>query len=514
MIGVQERTSIAITLDFNYICIHTQLYTKMPSLLVDRTDEVRELRRLAHSNKPELALLTGRRRVGKTYLLTHAWEEERLFLYTASRTTAAINRRQLLSDFAAWSGTEIQSEDHPTWRSMFNLLLDVAGQLREEYPVVLVLDEFQYLTDTSDGAADVASELNAAWERQKGVPPILLVLAGSAIGTMEALAGGGGPLYGRFSWHHKLRPFNYVYASEMTPFPDLRDRALAYGVFGGTPRYLASLNIQKSLASNIIRLMIRPGGEVRQSVETALDQEDGLRDVSKYRAIVHAIATGSTVRNEIAQQTGLGNDTGLIHKLNGLIDLGYIEIRRNIDARPREAVRYAVSDPAFRFHQKFVEPAASIIERYTPERAWETSIAARVDTYMGLTFEKMAGQAYDHLADRLGVPLVREWGRWEGTDQAGRSLEIDLLAELVDGRMLSGAVKWNREPVSGKLHWDHMDMLQRAAHAGRKWAYRALEPGAVVVYVAAGGFTPDFDAAVEGTEQQIVRFGLEEMYAV
>lgn len=234
--------------------------------------------------------------------------------------------------------------------------------------------------------------------------------------------------------------------------------------------------------------------------------------VSKYRAIVHAIATGSTERNEIARQTGLKNDTGLIHKLDGLIDLGYIQIRRNLDAGRRDALRYAVLDPSFRFHQRFVEPAASIIERYGPQKAWETSIADRMDTFMGLAFEDMARQAYDHLAERLGVPLVREWGRWEGTDRADRSLEIDLLAELVDGRILSGAVKWNREPVSGKLHWDHMDMLRRAAHAGRKWAHRALEPGAVVVYVAAGGFAPEFDTSIDGAEQQVVRFGLEEMY--
>jgi len=489
----------------------------MSAPLVDRKVEVRELRRLARSNAPELALLTGRRRLGKTYLLTHAWESERLFLYTASRTTAAINRRQLLNDFSAWAETVIRPEDHPTWRSVFNVLLAVAGPLRDKSPVVIVLDEFQYLADAPDDAGMLASELNAAWESRQGTPPILLVLAGSSVGTMEALAGGGGALYGRFSWHHELRPFGYVNAAEMAPFPDLRDRALAYGVFGGTPRYLAALREDETFASNVITLMIRPGGEIRQSVETALDQEDGLRNVSKYRAIVHAIANGRTERNEIAQMVGLKNDTGLIHKLNGLIDLGYIEIRRNIDARPRDPIRYAVSDPAFRFHQQFVEPAASIIERYGPEKAWETAIAGRIDAYMGLAFEDMARQAYDHLAERLGLPLVRTWGRWEGTDRAGRSLEIDLLAELVDGRMLSGAVKWNREPVSGKLHWDHMDMLQRAAHAGRKWAHRALEPGAVVVYVAAGGFAPDFSAALiggdtTGAEPQIVRFGLEEMY--
>lgn len=482
------------------------------SKIIDRKDEVRELRRLARSEKAELALLTGRRRVGKTFLLTHAWEDESLFLYTASRTTAAINRRQLLGDLAGWSGLDLREEDHPTWRSVFHTLLDAAGRFREEKPVAIVLDEFQYLADSTDGAADVASELNAAWERTTKVPPILLVLAGSAVGTMEALAGGGGPLYGRFSWHHTLRPFGYGHAAEMRPFPHARDRAIAYGVFGGTPRYLASLDTNEALEQNIIRLMLRPGGEVRQSVETALDQEEGLRDVSKYRAILHAVANGSTERNEIANKTGLKNDTGLIHKLDVLINLGYIENRGNFDARPRDPVRYAVLDPSLRFYQQFVEPNASIIERYGPEKAWKSTVSPYLDTYMGLAFEAITRQAYDQLADSMHAPLVREWGRWEGTDRAGKSLEIDLLAKLVDGNMLSGAVKWNRDPVSPKLHWDHMDMLQRAAHAGKKWAHRAQEKDALIVYVAAGGFAPEFHAATAASDQRILTIRLEDMY--
>lgn len=484
----------------------------MGTRLIDREEEVRELRRLAASGRPELALLTGRRRVGKTFLLTHAWENERLFLYTASRTTAAINRRQLLTDFGRWSGADIHVDDYPTWRSAFNRLLDVLEQMRNDAPTVLVLDEFQYLADASDGAAEIASELNAVWERQQGLPPVLVVLSGSAIGTMEALAGGGGPLYGRFSWHRKLTSFNYLHAGEMALFPDLQERALAYGVFGGTPQYLDALDLDESLTANIIRLMIRPGGQVRQSVETSLDQEEGLRNVSKYRAIIHAIATGSTERNDIAQRTGLKNDTGLFDKLNRLMELGYVETRQNIDAHPREAIRYAVSDPAVRFHQRFVEPSASLIERHSAERAWETSIAGQINTHMGAEFEQIAMQGYDAVSERMDLPAVTEWSRWEGKDGGGRSMEIDLLAELTDGSMLSGSVKWNENPVSSDVHWQHMDMLRRGAHAGRKWAHRALEPDAVIVYVAAGGFSDEFESAVADAEQRVVMLSLEELY--
>ena len=165
-----------------------------PAVLIDRHEEVRQLRRLLDSGEPRLALLTGRRRVGKTFLLANVWEPEICFLFTASNTTAEINRRQFLKDLASWSKESIYPEDYPTWRAVFNLLLD----LRSTEPLVVILDEFQYLGEGEGGAAEVASELNAAWERQRPARPILIVLSGSAIGTMEAIAAGGGPLYGRF----------------------------------------------------------------------------------------------------------------------------------------------------------------------------------------------------------------------------------------------------------------------------------------------------------------------------
>ena len=143
--------------------------------LIDRETELRELRSLADAGEPRLALLTGRRRVGKTFLLLSTWDDERAIFFTAARTSPELNRRQLLLDLARWSGEPIEPEDHPTWRSVFQLLLD----LRSPHPRVLVIDELQYLTDDERGLATVASELNAAWERRRAQRSLLLVLAGS-----------------------------------------------------------------------------------------------------------------------------------------------------------------------------------------------------------------------------------------------------------------------------------------------------------------------------------------------
>lgn len=491
----------------NHDCMQSYMQAMQP--FINRDAQRRELRHLAASNRPHLALLTGRRRVGKTFLLTHTWDEEAYFYFTASKTTPEINRRQLVQTLAAWSGERLHPEDYPTWRSVFDLLF----RIEREGPLVVVLDEFQYLGDGEAGAVEVASELNAVWERPRADRPILIVLAGSAVGTMEALAAGGGPLYGRFTWQHQLQPFGYWHTAEMVPFPDLLDRALAYGIFGGTPRYLNSIDVSQSLAENVSRLLLDPSGEVRLLVETALEQEEGLRDVLKYRAILQAVATGSTKRNEIANQAGLENDTALRDKLARLIDLGYIEELTNVGATANTAIRYGVADAAFRFHQQFVERNRSILERLPARAVWDKAVEPHLSDYMGHEFERIAVQAYDRRAVGLGLPLVKEQGRWEGVDRERKSVELDIVSPLLGGGVLTGEVKWHKDPVTVRVHRHHLDKLRRMKEAGQKWAAQAMKHTSPLLYVAAGGFEDGFQERAEEDGHPVTCWSLEDVYA-
>ncbi len=63
---------------------------------------------------------------------------------------------------------------------------------------------------------------------------------------MEALAAGGGPLYGGSPGSISGNPSTTGMRAEMDPFADPRERALTYGIFGGTPRYLAAIGTEKA----------------------------------------------------------------------------------------------------------------------------------------------------------------------------------------------------------------------------------------------------------------------------
>jgi len=482
----------------------------MSTTLIDRNREVARLRELSVPGAQKLVLMTGPRRVGKTFLLNNVWEPSEYFLFTASRTTPNLNRRQLVEDFAGWIQEDLRPGDYPTWRTVFSLLLDYKRQA----PLVVVLDEFQYLAAGNKGLAEVASELNAVWERPHSERSVLLVLTGSEVSALEGLAKGGGPFYGRVDWHAKIRPFDYWYAQEMAPYESLRDKARLYGVFGGIPRYLAAVDHQQPLPSEITRLQLDPHGEVRQLLETSLDQEEGLREVSSYRAVIRAVASGATMLNEIAQRTGLANDTALREKVGRLRSLGYLVEVSNFARGSTGPRRYSVADPAHRFHQRFVEPNTSLLERFEPEEVWTQVVEPNLDTYMGHEFERIVAEAYTRLARGNDLPLVREWSRWEGTVRGGGSVEVDIVAPLVEkNRLLTGSVKWSSEPRPIQDYFRHLRSLERIAESGQSWAYDALHPRSPLLFVAAGGFDPGLGTAAREGGREVILWTLEDIYS-
>lgn len=341
---------------------------------------------------------------------------------------------------------------------------------------------------------------------------VALVLCGSAVRIMETLDSAGAPLFGRLSWKKQLQPFDYWDTAKMVSFDDLREQALTYGVFGGMPRYLAPVDSKRSLGKNVADLILAPDGEIRIQIETALHQEQGLRDSQKYLGILHAVGGGKTELSDIAARAGLENDTTIRAKINRLLDLGYVTRQRNFDAGKTTPWRYKLADPAFRFYYEFVVPLESALARTDPEEVWLEFVEPQLDRYMGHLFEEIVEQAYGRHRKEGSLPIVESWARWEGKDRDGKSLEMDIVARQARGALLTGAIKWNRRPVSIDLHRRHMRDLYRLAQSGQQWAHQAMEEGSQLLYVAAGGFDEGFHERAREEGLPVTLWTLEDLY--
>ena len=479
---------------------------------VNREHELRELRALAARGEPALALLYGRRRVGKTYLLDHAFRGTRYFYFLAGETTAELNKRELLGEIKPMlEHPEDTAPDlFPSWRHVFRLFADLA----KDGPLVVVLDEFQNLMGGTD--EDIPSQLMAVWDREVRGLPLLLVLCGSEVSTLQRLEDGAGPLYGRWSWAARLRPFAYHHAAQMVPGRPLREKALTYGILGGTPRFLAAVRPGEDLGMRVAETVLSPRGSVHVQLERIVEQERGIRDPSDYRAVLSAVAAGHTEVATIAQVTGFADRIHVVRRaLEVLEGLELIGRERNFGASPKAPWRYYIADNALRFWHRFVQPNRSRLETGDAYAIWTDQVAPQLDQYMGKVFERMCFEAYVQLSNRGRLPIAVDWSRWEGQDRDRRSIEIDVIAKLNDGRILTGEVKWSSSPVRPHVHTQLLRNLDYLASSGQGWAKDAVNPktSAGHLYLSAAGFTPEFKALARADER-IVLLDLEDLYSL
>lgn len=218
----------------------------------------------------------------------------------------------------------------------------------------------------------------------------------------------------------------------------------------------------------------------------------------------------------IAQVTGLAERPHVVRRaLEVLERLELVARERNFDAPPKAPWRHYISDNAVRFWYHFVQPNRSGLETGQATSIWKNRVEPHLDQYMGKAFESMIREAFTGPGSRRGWPAATEWARWEGRDRNRRSIEIDIVARLEDGKILTGEVKWSSSPVDTDVYTRLIRNLEDLSASGQGWANDALsaDRSAGHVYVSAAGFTDTFET-LAADEDRITLLSLEDLYAL
>ncbi len=427
-----------------------------PEPFFDRANELKAFSRAWERRGAGLAMLYGRRRLGKTYLLQRFLAElgdsdtlpSGRCYYLADQSTAD-NQRQALAErlFEAFPSPGIEPRELAgSWNTLLRYFGAKAKEFKPDGKAVLILDEFPYLVAQSP---ELPSVIQAWWDQEGTHNSVFVVLCGSQLSVMATLANETAALHGRFNAGRiRLEPMRFFdvaefYASAKGFGP--KEKLLMYGAFGGTPRYHGLARPDLPWDEQIVDLLLRPGAPFEGEARALLSSEQ-IRDPVPYNSILAAIASGCTRHAEILNATGITGQA-VTHPLNVLQELEWVRKERSFGETTDRRSIYRIADPFLLFWYRFGAPLASALRFEDPMVVFQERVTPHLADYMGrFVFEDVCEQWLRAFGRRLVGQSIMSTGRYWSRD--GR-VEIDLVAELDTGRKLFGECKWSADALIG-----------------------------------------------------------------
>ncbi|MCK4305940.1 MAG: AAA family ATPase, partial [Candidatus Eisenbacteria sp.] len=253
------------------------------SLFVGRNTELSQLRHTLDRPAPSIAVVYGRRRVGKSALVRKALEDRPAwYLEGLENQPTSEQIASFCLQLSRQTG-EVAADNHPkNWRQAFLLLEPVL----KKQPACVVLDEFQWMANYRSA---IVSDLKMVWDQYLSqIPGVSLILCGSIASFILNKVVKGSALYGRTDRVIHLREFSLAESAQMLPQYGTDELLDAYMILGGVPKYQELSRDYPSLYLAIEDLAFRENGFLVDEFDRIFVSHFGRND--SYSRIIATLA--------------------------------------------------------------------------------------------------------------------------------------------------------------------------------------------------------------------------------
>jgi len=401
----------------------------------------------------------GRRRVGKSRLIEQfARATGPYAYYVATRQAPAFELgrfRDALASSSLASAEPARGTSFDTWEAA---LTAAASGATWERPAIVVLDEFPYLVEREPAIESIVQKV---WDRSYERHPVMLVLIGSDVATMEALSEYGRPLHDRPRELvvHPLTIADVARLLRLSP----ADAFDAYVTIGGFPEQAIAWGRGRTLWEFLGEALTDPTSPLIVAAERALRAEFPAQ--AQARTVLSVIGSGERAFSAIQSRSGLPR-ASLDQALRLLADRRVVERQLPYSSRAGgKLARWAIVDPYLRFWLRFVEPNIELVERGRGRLAVEL-VRRDWEAYRGRAVEPLVRASIERLLPDERFGDARYAGGFWTRDNR---VEVD----LVGGR---SATAPTRVDFVGSIKWRDQTAFERADAAALA-TMRAAVPG-------------------------------------
>ncbi len=393
-----------------------------------------DTRKLAEKSS-RMTVITGRRRIGKTTLITEAFRDRKMLYFFVTRKGEALLCEEFVDEVVMKTNRSV-----PGVFKSFSKLFEYLLQLSENEHFTLVLDEFQEFNNINKA---VFSEMQNLWDQYKNRTKMNLVISGSVYTLMKKIfENAKEPLFGRTNERIVLKPFSVVALKEAMQDHNPKglgaDDLLAfYMLTGGVAKYV-ELFVDKGCYNlgKMLNEVLRDNSLLIDEGKNLLIEEFG-KEYAIYFSILSLIASSKTSRSEI-ESVLEKNVGGYLDKLEN--EYAIISSLRPILSKPGSRnVKYLISDNFLNFWFRFIYKNLNALE--IGNYAYVKNIILRdYESYSGLFLEK-------YFREKLALTgNYSQIGRYWSKQNLN---EIDLVAiNEYEKKVLFAEVKRNPDKIS------------------------------------------------------------------
>ncbi|WP_455147022.1 ATP-binding protein [Clostridium sp.] len=410
---------------------------------VDREEEMMTLQSEYERPGSSLVILYGRRRVGKTALISEFIKGKNALFFLASEESESQNRTAFKEKAADFTGNELLRQfDAKSWDILFQTIMQTPFQ---EKPII-VIDEFQYIGKSNPAFPSIFQRI---WEEQLKDRSVMVILCGSLISMMESQTlSYSSPLYGRRTAQIRLKQIPFRYYHEFFPDKSPRELVEYYSVTGGVPKYIELFSESDDIYHAIQKNILNRSGYLYDEPHFLLQQE--VSEIGNYFSVIRAIAAGNSKLSAISTVLEV-KSTSLTKYLKTLIDLDILEREVPVtEENPEKSKKglYKIKDNYLRFWFAFIYPNMSFIESGNSAIVLDKIRKSMVSGHTAFVYEDVCREQMWKLNANGAWPFhFSKLGRWWDSRN-----EIDIAAIDPDGsNLILGECKFWQEPVGSNI---------------------------------------------------------------
>lgn len=386
---------------------------------INRKKELATLQKEYDRETASFVVIYGRRRIGKTALITEFCKDKPHIFFLATEESEIENRivfKEKVADFL--ENSLLKSAMIDRWEIIFEQIALVSDFSKER--IIIIMDEFQYIGKANPAFPSILMNI---WEQKLKDKNIMLILCGSLISMMMAqVLSYDSPLYGRRTAQMRLQQIAFEHYKEFVPNSSEEEQILRYAITGGVPKYIELFGKQKDIYEAIRETVLSPNSFLYAEPEFLLQKE--VSEIGSYFSILKVIANGNHKLSAIATVLN-AKQTSLIKYLKVLCELDVIERQVPItEENPEKSKKgfYFIKDNFIKFWFQYVYPYKGMLETDQEEFVLQKMKGSFIENHVSYVYEDICRQKMWYMTEK-GFSFNRV-GRWWGN----QDVEIDIVA--------------------------------------------------------------------------------------